>query len=141
MNGYLALGMLLMELVLLLEIQKRLGFWVALILSVLATLTVVFSYFYLRYFIPLRKKEPGFEYVYVEDDGTVREVSEDEQNYLNTHFHPGDGARPYKKMRYNSRNGWGNLSGFIPRRRVPRQLPIGPYTPSNKPQANAYYCQ
>jgi hypothetical protein len=141
MNGYLALGMLLMELVLLLEIQKRLGFWAALVISLFISLTIVFSYFYLRYFIPLRKKEPGFEYVYVEDDGTVREVSEDDQNYLNTHFHPGDGARPYIKTQYKSRNGWGNISGFISRRRVPRRLPIGPYIPSDKPQADAYYCQ
>jgi hypothetical protein len=102
-------------------------------------LAVIF--FYLRHFVPLRKREPGFEYVYVENDGTVREVSEDDQAYLNTHFSPGDGGRPSIKTRYKSRNGWGNISGFIPRRRVPRQLPISPYIPGDKPQANAYYCQ
>ena len=43
---------------------------------------------YLRYFVPLRPKESGFEYVHVELDGTVRELDEEEKEYLKTEFHP-----------------------------------------------------
>ena len=114
------------------EFKEWLGFWVAAAMSFLTSLAIVFSYFYLRYFIPLRKKEPGFEYVYVEDDGTVHEVSEDDQNYLNTYFSPGDGNRPSIKTWYRGRNGWGSISGFIPRRRVPRRIVIGPYNQANQ---------
>ena len=135
MNGYLALGILLMEWMLLLELKERLGFWTALVFSLAISIAIVFSYFYLRYFVPLRKKEPGFEYVYVEDDGKVREVSEDDQQYLNTYFSPGDGGRPSIKTRYRSRNGWGSIKGFIPRRRVPRRIIISSYIPASQSKA------
>ena len=141
MNGYLALGILLMEWILLLELKERLGFWAALITSLVVSMALISSYFYLRYFVPLRKKEPGFEYVYVEDDGAVREISEDDQKYLNTYFSPGDGGRPSIKTRYRSRNGWGSIRGFIPRRRVPRWIVISSYISDNQPKAEAYYCQ
>ncbi|HLM61509.1 MAG TPA: hypothetical protein VK308_11955, partial [Pyrinomonadaceae bacterium] len=51
---------------------------------------------------PRRKREPGFEYIYVEEDGSARELDEDEQIYLKTEFHGGDGNRPYIKLRYES---------------------------------------
>lgn len=126
-----------MEYLLLMEFQKWLGPWVALVLSLAVSLTIIASYFYLRYFVPLRKKEPGFEFVYVEDDGKVREVSEDDQRYLNTAFWPGDGGRPYIKTRYQNRDGWGSVSGFIPRRRVPRRIAISPHIPTNQPKATS----
>ena len=83
---------------------------------------------YLRHFLPLRRKEKGFEYVYVKEDGTVRELSEDEQVYLKTEFSPGDGARPYIKTRYNGKTMMGSIKGYIERRRVPPRFPIVPYT-------------
>ncbi|TSE07986.1 hypothetical protein [Aquimarina algiphila] len=79
---------------------------------------------YLRYFIPLRPQENGFEYVYVNNDGTVRELYNDEIEYLNEKFHPADGARPYVKSRYKSLTPDTKMSGFIQRNRVPRKVEI-----------------
>lgn len=86
------------------------------------------AYFLIKY--PLRrKKEPGFKYVYVEDDGSVREVSKKDEDYLNTQFHPNDGARPYIKWDYKQRTLDGRLSGFIERQRVPSRISIRKYNP------------
>ena len=79
---------------------------------------------YLRHFAPLRKIEDGFEYVFVNDDGSVRELTEDERKYLKQVFHPNDGAPPYIKSRYNQLTPDGRLSGFIARRRVPSRIKI-----------------
>ena len=74
--------------------------------------------------MPVRKKEGGFKYVYVEDSGRVRELNADEQNYLKEEFHPGDGNRPYIKLRYSELTPDGKLSGFILRHRVPATIEI-----------------
>lgn len=81
---------------------------------------------YLRFFVPLRPKEPGFEYVYVNEDGTVSELNEEDVEYLETEFSPADGARPYIKSRYNQRTPDNKISGFILRRRVPKRIQINP---------------
>ena len=62
--------------------------------------------------------------VYIKDDGSARELSETEKNYVDTEFSPLDGARPHIKTRYEKRNGWGNLSGFLQRKDVPVGMPI-----------------
>ena len=64
--------------------------------------------------------------VYVNDDGSLRELSESEKTYVDTEFSPLDGARPHIKTGYEQRNGWGNLSGFLPRKDVPVGMPINP---------------
>jgi len=64
--------------------------------------------------------------VYVNDDGSPRELSEAEKTYVDTEFSPLDGARPHIKTRYEQRNGWGNLSGFLQRKDVPVGMPINP---------------
>jgi hypothetical protein len=87
-------------------------------------------YYWLKYPF-LRGKEPGFKYVYVEDNGLVREVSKDDEVYLTTQFHPTDGARPYIKFSYKERTPDGRLSGFIDRRRVPRKIVIRKYLTEN----------
>jgi hypothetical protein len=69
------------------------------------------------------------EYVYVNQDGTVRELSQDERDYLSQDFSPADGARPYIKLLYSSRNGWGSRSGFLLRKRVPSRITIEPVNP------------
>ena len=79
---------------------------------------------YLRYFVPLRPNESGFEYVHVELDGTVRELDEEEKEYLKTEFHPADGARPYIKSRYKALTPDGKMWGYLERRRVPRRVKI-----------------
>jgi hypothetical protein len=64
------------------------------------------------------------QFVWVEDDGSVRELTPDELAYLNTEFHPADGARPYIKSRYSARSVDDRLSGFLPRTKVPRRIEI-----------------
>ena len=73
---------------------------------------------------PRRPPEDGFRFVYVNQDGTVRELSPAERVYLSTEFIGGDSGRPYIKGSYGSRDGWGSLSGFIERRRVPSRITI-----------------
>ena len=73
-----------------------------------------------------RPKESGFRYVYVNNDGSARELTADEQVYLNTEFSGGDGARPYIKFRYESLTPDGRISGFLERRQVPAKIEIQP---------------
>ncbi|MGI4870048.1 MAG: hypothetical protein ACRYFX_02585 [Janthinobacterium lividum] len=89
----------------------------------LAVLAAVALFCYLRYFVSLRK-EKGFPYVYVNSDGSVREVTESEQDYLSTAFSPADGGRPYIKNRYDQQNASGSIKGFIYRDRVPAKIPV-----------------
>ena len=70
-----------------------------------------------------------FEYVYVNQDGSVRELSPNEQAYLEEEFSPFDGARPYIKSSYESLDGWGSMSGFIPRKEIPTDMGIDPVNP------------
>jgi len=70
-----------------------------------------------------------FEFVYVNQDGSVRELSPGERAYLSEEFLGGDGGRPYIKSSYESHDGWGSLSGFIERRRVPLRIKIHPVHP------------
>ena len=86
---------------------------------------------YLRHLIPLRPKEPGFEYVYVNEDGTVSELDEEDVEYLKTEFSPGDGARPYIKNYYKQLTSNRKISGFILRNRIPKKIQIKPL---KKPQ-------
>lgn len=77
-------------------------------------------------------------FVYVNQDGTARELSKDEQQYLAAEFHPTDGARPYVKASYTSRDGWGSVSGFLLRSQLPRGVvvePVHPQYTSHEPDA------
>ena len=62
-------------------------------------------------------------------DGSVRELSPAEQTYLSREFSGADSDRPYIKSSYRSRDGWGSLSGFIERRKVPARIKILPVHP------------
>jgi hypothetical protein len=79
---------------------------------------------YLRYFFPLRPKKPGFEYVYVNEDGTVSELEEEDVEYLKTEFSPADGGRPYIKSYYKQLTPDRKISGFILRNKVPKKIEI-----------------
>ena len=68
---------------------------------------------------PMRSTD---EFVHVNQDGSVQELSLDERAYLSSEFSPGDGARPYIKSSYKSKDGWGSISGFLRRTRVPRHI-------------------
>jgi len=93
-------------------------------LSILGIILLIILIIYLMNFVPLRKNENGFEYVHVEENGTVRELSREEQGYLKENFEPGDGGRPYIKSRYSSKTPDGKIWGFIPRNRVPKRIKI-----------------
>jgi hypothetical protein len=79
---------------------------------------------------PRRGHESGFEFVYVNQDGSARELSPDERVYLTQKFIGGDGGRPYIKRYYESRDGWGIRSGYIKRRHVPARIRILPVNPN-----------
>jgi len=68
--------------------------------------------------------EAVYPYVYVNDDGDVRELHLAERQYLEAPFSPFDGGRPYVKGSFDARDGWGSIEGFCHRSKVPRDLSI-----------------
>ena len=68
----------------------------------------------------LASPKSGADYVFVEDDGSVRDLAPDEIEYLDTDFLPTDGGRPYIKASYSQRTPDGRLGGDLSRRKVPR---------------------
>lgn len=62
-------------------------------------------------------------------DGSVRELSPAERAYLSQEFSGDDSGRPYIKSDHLKRDGWGSLSGFIERRKVPAQIRVLPVHP------------
>jgi hypothetical protein len=76
-----------------------------------------------------------YPYIYVNADGTARELHVSEQKYLETEFRGGDGAMPYIKSSYNEHNGWGELNGYLKRSRLPASTLIhaAPVEDPNKP--------
>ena len=74
----------------------------------------------------------GDALVYVNDDGSVRELAEAEKRYVETEFSPLDGARPYVKSRYSDRTAWGRR-GYLPRSEVPEGVSIDPAPPPGAP--------
>ena len=81
-----------------------------------------------------RPHEEGYGYVYINQDGSAREVTESERDYLETDFVGGDSGRPYIKSSYGSKDGWGSISGFIQRRRVPARIPIARVASATLPE-------
>jgi hypothetical protein len=67
---------------------------------------------------------PLYPYIYVNADGTARELHAAERAYLETEFKGGDGAMPYIKDSYEERNGWGEISGFLKRAALPAGTPV-----------------
>jgi hypothetical protein len=64
--------------------------------------------------------------IFIENDGTARELTVADKKYVDTAFSPFDGARPYVKQSYEQRNGWGEPRGYLPRDLVPAGIPIDP---------------
>lgn len=69
-------------------------------------------------------KDNLFKYVYVELDGSVRELYQDEKDYLLEDFHPNDGGRPYIKNNYNQLTPDNKIDGFLERRKVPKEISV-----------------
>jgi len=69
-------------------------------------------------------KTVPFKYVYVELDGSVRELYQDEKDYLLEDFFPNDGGRPYIKNNYNQLTPDNKIHGFLERIKVPTGISI-----------------
>lgn len=69
-------------------------------------------------------KQVPYPYVYVNHDGSVRELRPGERTFLETPFLPGDGGRPAIKHSYSSQNGWGSIRGFCKRSNIPSTVEI-----------------
>jgi hypothetical protein len=67
----------------------------------------------------LMPKAENYLYVYVNDDGTARELHPNERQYLETEFLPGDGAAPSVKDSYAALNSWGETRGYLERSKLP----------------------
>lgn len=63
-------------------------------------------------------------FVWVDDDGSARELTADECRYLATPFEGADGGRPYIKSRYKARTPDGRLGGYLERRMLPRGVVV-----------------
>ena len=66
-----------------------------------------------------------YPYIYVNADGTTRELHAAERGWLETEYKLGDGAMPYIKDSYEERNGWGELNGYLKRAALPAGTPVG----------------
>lgn len=75
---------------------------------------------------PEQSDRRPYPYVQVDNDGSARELHKAEREYLETPFLGADGARPYVKWRYNQKNGWGELGGFLKRTKLPKRVHIAP---------------
>ena len=67
-----------------------------------------------------------YQYIYVNHDGSARELSIEEKIYLQTEYHFGDSARPYIKATYSEKNGAGKISGFCRRSELPEGIIVQP---------------
>jgi hypothetical protein len=65
-----------------------------------------------------------YPYIYVNADGSARELHADERTYLETEFSGGDGNRPYIKYDYEERDGWGEISGYMKRALLPPGITV-----------------
>ncbi len=66
-----------------------------------------------------------YPYVYINADGSARELHASEMRYLETEFAGGDGAMPSIKAAYAARDGWGDLKGYLKRSALPARIAVG----------------
>ena len=79
--------------------------------------------------IPLRKwRGSAFDYVYVDDNGNVRELNAAEEEFVTTAIFPNNDADRYIKSRYESLTTDGRMGGYLRRRQLPQQIPVAPAT-------------
>ena len=97
------------------EIHPLIYFFVALFLAG----TII------RRMFPMRFSIKGFKYVYVDNDGALRELDDEERDYLQREFHPNDGNRPYIKSNYWQKTPDKKLHGYLKKSRVPWWIKIG----------------
>jgi hypothetical protein len=77
--------------------------------------------------IPTRRwRESAFDYVYVDDDGSARELNAEEDEFVTTALLPDDEVHFYIKPRYESLSPDGRLRGYLRRNQLPRKISVGP---------------
>jgi hypothetical protein len=87
----------------------------------------------------------AYPYLFVNADGSVRELHPKEREYLETPFHPADGARPYIKESYESKNVSGEITGYLMRSKLPEGTTIhaapeeDPFPPLTWEDQNEWY--
>ncbi|MEQ1596321.1 MAG: hypothetical protein ABL985_14620 [Casimicrobium sp.] len=67
-----------------------------------------------------------YPFVEVVADGSVRELGENDREFLETPFYPMDSGRPYVKSGYAERSASGDVSGFLSRADVPKRVIVLP---------------
>lgn len=72
----------------------------------------------LKYAVARDAEDARRRYVWMEDSGAIRELTEEECVYLATPFEAFDSGRPYIKSRLKSRTPDGRLAGFAERSRL-----------------------
>lgn len=77
-------------------------------------------------------KQIPYPFVYVGANGLVFELDGEEKNFLEEQFLPNDSARPYVKSRFWQSDGFGNIAGFCPRKRIPNGKLILPSPTENR---------
>ena len=75
--------------------------------------------------------KPSEMLIWINVDGTARQLTGAEKTYVDAPFSPFDGARPYVKSHYEQRNGWGELGGYLLRKEVPDGIPIAVAPPDD----------
>jgi hypothetical protein len=78
--------------------------------------------------------KPSEALIWVNSDGTARELTDVEKRYVDTDFSPFDGARPYIKSHYSQRTALGEIRGYLPRTEVPEGMPINPAPSEHEPE-------
>jgi hypothetical protein len=66
----------------------------------------------------------AFDYVYVYDDGSVRELKKEEEDKVSALFFVGDEAEDYIKPGYDSLNPLGRFNGYLKRRQLPTRAAV-----------------
>ena len=74
--------------------------WIATIGGILVAIIVWWGVWSARTTKEKTNGSYALRFVYVEEDGSARELSAEERDYLNTEFQGADGGRPYIKCWY-----------------------------------------
>jgi hypothetical protein len=84
-----------------------------------------------------------YPYIFVNADGTARDLHASERRYLETEFTGGDGAAPYIKDSYDELNGWGELKGYLMRSALPAgtRIHAAPADDPLKPMSQAEHIE
>ena len=71
-------------------------------------------------------EKPSEALIWIEEDGSARELTDAEKRHVDAEYSPFDGARPYVKTRHDQVNTLGDLSGYLQRTALPSGVSVGP---------------